>query len=775
MRVEWKSAAWLFAVALAAPLLVAGFIWIGRPVTDQELLANFSKAENFFRGILDQGGFAWWSPVYLQGTSLAFAWVFMATNAILLAFSIPFGFLAGPKIATVFLLWIGGVGSFCFLRRYSGNPVCGWIGSALFVLSPSVLTRAAGFEHFAVLLPMALFPWLLWTVLCFVQSPCFRSAAALGVVFSFLLLSYTKAGLMVFLMGTVFGALEFFSVPRDRRPGWGMVALAAGVVFLLAVVPNLPALRESGFVAMFEFGPFEGWQRAFSTKSALSWFDRDGFLGAGMDAGFAPTTLNGGTYLGFVLAAVLVALLLRAGARGSAEGRCARTMLALGLGMFWLSFGPRSVVGGHFEFLRMSPGAADFTPALAWILLVAQVWVVFKLVPQGSVFWRWVAAGVSLVYLFVPGFRLLEWVPLYSNIRAPFDFYQVAGAVCMASAAALAAGALLAGVHGCWRRRGLAAVLVVFAAVDGGVYARPFFQSGMDRAVWTDFLAAQEFLKSAPAEGRVYPFSGRYFYLVTPWISGRPLAAEAFNSYLQQRGAAVLQGSAFFEDGLLRTYMRVAGVAYLLVDKTDPDTDQALQERLRGIFPVAFENANMAVLAVGEPLGFGFLAKDFVQAGGDGPEVAMAALGGAEHKLAVVGMDGAAADEPGMRGRVVDGRIAPPDGGKLEEGAAFEPVGRVSENYQRVEFAPAGGAGWLVSNEAWHPDWRAFQGGRELEIHKAMLAFSAVRTDGTGGVVFEFREPWWYNFCAWAAVGGWVAALGFLAVVRGCGSVNFQA
>jgi hypothetical protein len=56
-----------------------------------------------------------------------------------------------------------------------------------------------------------------------------------------------------------------------------------------------------------------------------------------------------------------------------------------------------------------------------------------------------------------------------------------------------------------------------------------------------------------------------------------------------------------------------------------------------------------------------------------------------------------------------------------------------------------------------------------------MLAFSAVRTDGSGGVVFEFREPWWYNFCAWAAVGGWVAALGFLAVVRGRGSANFQA
>jgi len=757
--------------------VVGGFVWVwlGRRVSGQELLANFSKAGDFWRGLMDVGGWPWWSPNFLQGTSLAPAWGFMLTNAVMLAFALPLGFLAGAKVAVGACLLAGAIGMWVFLRRWSGSERAGWLGAAFFLLCPSVLTRAAAFEHFVVLVSMAVLPWVFWSAVCLVREGSVRAAVLFGVFFAALALAYGKTAVMALPVVLVFLGLEFFSVPRGRRPGWGLLALAAGVVFLLAVVPNLPALRESGFVAMFEFGPFGGWQRAFSTKSALSWFDRDGFLGAGMDGGFAPTTLNGGTYLGFVSAAVLVALLLRAGARGSAEGRCARTMLALGLGMFWLSFGPRSVVGGHFEFLRMSAGAADFTPALAWVLLVAQVWVVFKLVPQGSVFWRWVAAGVSLVYLFVPGFRLLEWVPLYSNIRAPFDFYQVAGAVCMASAVALAAGALLAGVHGCWRRRGLAAALVALAALDGGVYARPFFQSGMDRAVWADFLGAQEFLKTAPAGGRVYPFSGRYFYLVTPWISGRPLAAEAFNSYLQQRGAAVLQGSAFFDDRLLRAYMRVAGVAYLLLDKTDPDTDQALQGRLRGMFPVAFENTNMAVLAVGEPLGFGFLAKDFVQAGGDGPEVAMAALGGAEHNLAVVGMVGAGADEHGLRGRVVDGRIAPLDGGKLEEGAAFVPVGRVSANYQRVEFAPAGGEGWLVSNEAWHPDWRAFQGGRELEIHKAMLAFSAVRTDGGGGVVFEFREPWWYGFCAWAAVCGWVGALGFLAVARGRGPANFQA
>jgi hypothetical protein len=689
----------------------------------------------------------------------------MLTNAVMLAFALPLGFLAGAKWAVGFCLLAGAAGMFVFLRRWAGPGVAAWLGAALFVLCPSVLTRAAGFEHFVVLVSMAVLPWVLWSVVVFAREGTVRAAVACGVWVSALALAYGKTAAMALPVVLVFAAVEYFSRERGGRPAWGLVGLAAAVVFVLAVVPNLPALRESGFVAMFEFGPFEGWQRAFSTKSAISWFDRGGVLGEGMDQGFAPTTLNGGTYLGFVWAGVLVAMLLRGGARGADLGRQARLMLALGLGMFWLSFGPRSVVGGHFEFLRMSGGAADFTPAVAWFLLAAQVWVVFRIVPQGSALWRWVAAGVSLVYLFVPGFRILEWVPLYANIRAPFDFYHVTGAVLMVAAVALAAGALLAEVHGHWIRRVLAAALVVFSALDAGVYAQPFFKERLDRQVWSDFLGAQDFLRAAPVEGRVYPVSGRYFYLMTPWISGRALAAEAFNNYLQQRGAAVLQASAFLDDGLLRAYMRVAGVAYLLVDKTDPDTPGDLQERLRGMFPVAFENANMAVLAVPEPLGFGFLARDFVSAGSDGPEVAMAALGGAEHNLAVVRLDGSAVDEPGLRGRVLEGRIAAVEGGKVEEGEAFLPVPRTEMRYQRAEFSPTGQAGWLVFNEAWHPDWRAFAEGKPMELRRAMLAFSAVRTDGTAGVVFEFRQPWWYGWCAWAAVAGWAAALGFLAVV----------
>jgi hypothetical protein len=747
---------------LAVPVLAVAatvWAWVGQPVSNQELLANFAKAGDFWRGLQSVGAWPWWTPSFLQGTSLAPSWSVMLSNLVLLAGAGIFGFLAGPKIAVGVCLLAGAAGTGMFLRRWTGNALAAWLGGVLFLFNASVLTRAADSEHFVVTASLAVLPWVLWALVGFLRSGTRRDAVVLGVCFSALALAYGKTALMAAPLLAAFAAAEYFAMPRDSRPGPSRIGLAAAVVFLLAVVPNLPALRESGLVAMFEFGPLEGWQRAFSSKSALAWFDRGGALGEGMDAGYAPTTANGGTYPGIVAGLVLAAALLR----GTLD-RPAKTLLALALGAFWLSFGPRSVVGGHFEFLRMSAGAADFTPALAWLLLVAQVWVIFRLLPSRAAPWMWAGAAISLVYLFVPGFRLLEWLPAFGNIRAPFDFYQVTGSVFTTGAVALAAGSLLGGIA--WRRLriALAALAAGLVVVDAGVYAKPFFQARMEAAVWSDFLEAQEFLKTAPNPGRVHPFSGRYFFLMTPWLSGRPVSAEAFNSYLQQRNAAVLQGSAFLVEDQLLPYLRVSGTAYLLLDKTDPDTPQAMQERLRAVCPKVFENTHAAVLAVPDPLGGAFLARDFVRVSDDSPANAMAALGGAAHNLAMIEASGMPTGEPGLQGRVVDGRIASQEDGVLEEGRAFSRVPEVgASTYERFEFAAPGEPGWLVFNQAWHPDWRAFSEGVELPVARALLAFSAVRTDGNHPVIFEFRPPWWYDACAWTGVFGWAAALVYLA------------
>ena len=289
--------------------------------------------------------------MFMQGTSLAMDWSFMFTNAVMLLFSLLLGFLVGPKVAIAVCLGLGALGMFFFLRRYSEKTLPAALGALLFLCFPSVLTRAVHFEHFVVVVSMALLPWVFWSLSGFLRSPSAQSAVVFSVFFSSLTLAYGKTALMALPVLLAFVGAEYFFTEKQRRPRGNLFALVAFFVFVLSVVPNLPALREVGFITMFQLGPFEGWQRAFSTKSALSWLDRNGILAQGMAQGFAPTTLNGGTYAGLTMVLLFATALLRGSLNQSVVGRKARLFLGLSLVTFWLSFGPRGVVQGHFDFL----------------------------------------------------------------------------------------------------------------------------------------------------------------------------------------------------------------------------------------------------------------------------------------------------------------------------------------------------------------------------------------------------------------------------------------
>ena len=761
------------AISIGLAIVFFNYLWLQQPVSNQELLANFAKAGDFFRAAKSLGGIPWWSPMFLQGTSLAMDWSFMLTNAVLLAFSGTLGFLAGPKVAVGTSLVLGSLGMYSFLQRYTENRFSAVMGAFLFLCFPAVLTRAVGFEHFVVLLSLALLPWVFWSLIGLVRTPTSRSAVLFALFFSALTLAYGKTGLMAAPVLVAFGAVEYVLADEKKRSDWCFFGLVGLVVFCLAVVPNLPALREVQFITMFEMGPFEGWQQAFSTKSALSWLDRDKLLGEGMARGFAPTTLNGGTYIGWVSFFVLALALGGRKLVGSVAGRQARLFLGLAMFAFWLSFGPRSVLGGHMEFLGLSEEAADFLPALGWFLLAGQVWILFRLLaPEGNVAIA-LATGISLIYLLVPGFRVLELLPLYKNIRAPFDFFQVTGAICLVAGSAMATGVLLERLPARAAKLGAAVAMILLATWDAAPYARAVYQPQMDRAVFNDFLAAQEFLKSAPQNGSVYAFSGRYFYLMTPWISGRSLVNEAFNSYLQQRGAALLQSSAMLSEESWQSFLRIAGVAYILIDKTDPDSPKELQEKMRLHFSTAFENDNMAVLAVKDPLGPCFLARDYVQAPNDDAPSAMASLAAARYNYAAIQLPGADLEATGYQGKIVEGRILPKEKTAIQEGARFSSIPKKKDStYQRFTFAASEHPGWMVFNQSWHPDWVTIQDGKTQKPRRAFLAFSAVQTDGTHEVTFEFRQPWWYNVCIYIGCASWLVAFGFL--ITGSGRLSVE-
>ena len=767
----------LFFLGLLGVLLaLVGWRWILQPVSDHELLASFAKTQDFLAAAKSVGGLPWWSPMFMQGTSLAAFWSSVVSHVIMGAFSIPLGFLAGPKIAMLAMMAFGAAGVFLFLQKFAGDDWCAGIGGFLFLLCPSLLTRAAGYEHFAVVCSMALLPWTFLALLVFFRKPDIRTSLLLAVAFSAVTLANGKAGVMALPVLLVFSAAEYFGRPREARPRPALLVWAAAAFVFLAVVPNLPALREKGFAAMFEFAPFQGWQLAFSTKSALGWIDRGGWLTQGIDGGFAPTTGNGGTYLGLGIFAGFVAALFRGAFHRSSEGRKARLFLALALFAFWLSFGPKGVLGGHLFYLSLSQNAPDFSPALGWFFLGAQVWVIFRIVPPDWPARTVIASVVSLIYLVVPGFRMLEWLPIYRNIPTPFDFFHVTGAVCVVISAAIVGRILFSGFRAGVLRSAATAAVCCLVLLDAAPYAKPFFQGKLEAEVFEDFLAAEAHLRSSPIPGRVWAFSGRYFYLLTPYLTGRPLVSEAFNNSLQQRGAAILQGTAFVNDETLSTYFNISGISHVLIDKLDPDTPADFQGRLRNLLPVGFENDRFVVLDNKNSLGAGFLARDFIQAPASRPQVSPAALGGAHYNMATIEMTGVATEEPGLCGRVVNGRIeAAKSGEAIQEGRPFESVGPAgNRNDQSVSFAPAGAAGWLVMNQAWHPDWHAFQGGKPAKNRRTFLAFQAVKTDGKKGVEFRFQQPWWYQACAGIGLASWVAAIGVI-LFSGAGAMERKA
>jgi len=186
----------LFFLILGVIVVIASYIWLRQPVSNQELLANFAKAQDFLAAAGSVGGLPWWSPMFLQGTSLAPAWSFMVTNVVIWAFSLPLGFLAGPKVAMLAVMVAGSGGVWLFLRSYSGDRWAAVVGAFLFLLSPSVLTRAAGYEHFVVVCSMALLPWTFLALLVFFRSPCLRTSLLPAMAYGALMLAHGKTGLM---------------------------------------------------------------------------------------------------------------------------------------------------------------------------------------------------------------------------------------------------------------------------------------------------------------------------------------------------------------------------------------------------------------------------------------------------------------------------------------------------------------------------------------------------------------------------------------------------
>jgi dolichol-phosphate mannosyltransferase len=750
---------------LALTLLFVGFLgffWLQQPPSNQELLANYAKVADYASAAASMGGIPWWTPSFLQGCSLAFLSLGAFSSLALYLFTAMLGPYIGVKIAALVFLFFCPLTMFAFVRRLC--PRSEWTAfccGAAYLFAPAVLLRLGHLEHLANILAFATIPLAFRGVLVFLQERTPRSAIECAATSSLLILSYAKIAVLTLPLLLAFATWVWIARARFSLPSSKIILLWAGIFLLLGVLPNLPSLRESRLIVMFDFGPFEAWQRGYSVESTISWIDRDSsFTGRRLSA--QSEVRVGSSYLGIVaVACVIGAFFFRKKAGWqSLEAAVFRLFVALTLFAHWFGLGVNTAFSGQLAFLAHADSAWDPAIAISWMLLVLQGIAIWLIVPGSLPARSWLVAAAIVIYFFVPGFRLIENLPLYSDIRAPHDFFEMGGVFCFAIAAGIGAHLLILQIRHRTLRLAMAAVLTGMAFADSASAVPSFFKGPIDRQTFDDFLAAQRFLAEQAHPGRVAPYSGRYFYLLTPILSGRGLNAEAFHSHLMLRGVAELQRASLLSTEDFLTFLDIAGVSHLLIDKKDPDTPQGLQDSLRSLATPVFENEHFVILENADPFYPAAFAKYFVDLHDPPEEVASRSLAAAARGLlAVSGRTTFGDNEGQVKSKEVAMALPPMTRIGLDVVQRKTPEQIVGNNLE--------GVGWLVIPEAHHPDWKASRAGQALEVAKAYGAFLAVRLNGPAGMVLlSFQPPWWYLASVLTAACGWIGVVGLLVAER---------
>jgi hypothetical protein len=757
-RKFWLIFGSLVALGVLALFYTAPYDWFPAP--------QFAKASDFWNAAIASGGWAWWTPYFLGGTSLAFEWTNLFANLWLLLCSWLVGAQAGAKVTSLLCPAIGAAGVFVLARQMNPNRAATALSAWLYYFMPSIWARVFLPDHFTALCALAIFPWCLYALEKCVGAPSPQNALAAAAGIGLLVLMNTRTAALALPVLIIFGTWRtvvhktFCSlwVPSNR------IAFVLGV-FFLALVPLLPALRESAFVVHFDFSPLAAWQNAFSTKSALQLFDRAGWIGSEFAPGFANSTGLTGFYIGSLgVLAILLTMFMRPALLE--PGGIFRGAAGCTLFLFWLSFGPRSVLGAHFQTLRDSVTGADWSPALAWFLLAAQCWLITKLIPGRGILRGALATVACLAYLLLPGFLLLGWLPFYRDLRAPFDFFQIPGVLFLALALGIAGAAAWERIASRTIRASLATLAVALVAWDAQSFYQMMRAHALPESTMRDFVAAQEFLKDAPAAGSVDVFSGRYFYLLTPLLSGRPLNNEAFQMYLQQRGFAAIQVTGRSSDDARSAAERISGVSFWLSDEGDAENGRAIREMLQTALntpPEVFANDGFRVFQLSDSLAPAFIATHIARVENLQLADYLPILDAVNFSVLPleIGKDTPTSSAVISSGNIQNGTLTLDPEIRKTGGTPFSPLPRqnvIRKDYQTVTAGPAHSSGVLVLPQAWHPDWRAFAfDGIERQVLRAAGGLPAVEIQKGETITFLFSPPSWYDLCAWGTVAAWLA------------------
>jgi hypothetical protein len=752
----------LFAAVFTA---VIGAGWLRQLPTHEELYGGAARflfeCWNTSRA---SGGIPWWSSNFLLGHSMAgLAMCALPISCGLAAVSL-FGDPEGIKIAALAVLPLSALTMFVFVRRLSGSAWSALAAALLYMVSAQMAARLADFQHwmgsYAYIFP----PLILWGFLRIADERSLRAAAWLAFAWAAMMLSYTKLAFLFAPLAAAFVLWLWFSRPDSRR-GLLLGSLAAlPAIFLLAVVPLLPLAREFRFVAAFDFDPFMAWQESFVLKNFASVFDRDNALFAGVLPNFLAD--RGQFYLGVcVFLAVgwyFWTLVRKPDWEVSRDGMIFRVFSGIALLALWLSHGPIPPIDG---ILRTTAAAANARWLSASGILVATLLplaFLWAILPRRT----WLMAVLAALWLVIPGFAVLEILPPLRGIRAPWGYWEV-GFFSAAVAASAAAKGLFESIPFRPLRVVLGAALCALLVFDMSPYLAKFTVPGLPAKLFEDFSNAQKTLSGSKVPGRVLASSSRYFFLRTPFESGRPLVNESSWQHLQLRGARELVDAGFSNQNHMHSLLRIAGASHILSEKKDPLSSLELADSLAPRLNRVFDSEFFRIQENSAALFPAFTARDYiaVEPGAKNLSLEFLAIAAVQNAVPVeLGpnaatypfLAGTAGASTGVFLPAVDLRKPSPPFQRID----YSPP---RTNPMRMEFRPAPGPGWLVVSEAWHPDWKAFAGHDPVPVYKAFGALMALPLDRAREPLrLEFTPPAWYGLCIKTALAAWIVLAALL-------------
>ncbi len=740
--------------------LFLGTIWLLKGPSDQELLANMVKAEDFHPWS------GWWCDHFMMGGSVAPSLTTLFTILPLKFFGFLLGPLLGGKVAGLLALASAGFAMNLFLSSWTQDQRTALLGSLAYILGPQFSLRLAFNEHLPVVFSMVDTPLILWSLWVLVVQQRSRGILFLALSYGALILTFTK--MAVCFLPIFFGFFLFLIKEQGRELKdfsyilnlFFKIVLTGVLLIPLAILPLLPALREYQWLSLFTYEPFATFQNNFVFQGPLSFLDRNNFLSAGMPPNFRLD--YGGFYLG-VVTLFLIGYIFYFQKINS----IIKTSLCLILLSAWLSLGPSSLASRILFFLASAQSASNISVPLFWFSFLALMVLIWKLSPTFSQKKKtyFLRVLLVLIFLLIPGFRLFESFPFAKGIRAPWSLWQLGGSLFLAALFGSMASRFVSSFRRKLSKKIASLLLILIMLVDFAPYLFFYHQGALAEGTYDDFLDAVAFLRRDSSHRVVMPFSGRYFYLQLPLLTEHPLADEAFNRYFELKWVRSLANNLQAQD--FKEFLNLLGVSYLFIDKEDPSTPKQSQQFYRSLYPAVFENSSFLILENKDSLYPAFIAHEIVLFPKESDTLGIFSLQLARMNLLTLRMNEIPSGELGVAGVAKnDHQVELLPNYKEQGGAPWEHLmtSAITMDHQEISVTLLPTiSGWFVLTKAFHPDWQATVDGHPTALYRGAGALLTLYIPlNSKEVLLKFQPPFWYTLSFYVGMFSWLLALTFL-------------